>query len=161
MADRGNMRADVVVATDLNGNIASYRRDRLPDLCPRCHHNQQPVPQSWNFIPEVEELHGVFRCTNSRCERIFIAEYEQDRGSGNYFLRHLSPNQVEPPFIPKEVAKVSPMYVEIVRDAFLFAAQERDSDFLPYGSEHGAADGRYLANGDLASRAINKGLDIA
>jgi hypothetical protein len=114
MSDRNGMRADVVAATDLNDKPFNCRRDRLPDLCPRCHHNQQPVPLSWNLIPQVNELHGVFRCTNSRCERVFIAEYELDRGSGNHFLRHLSPNEVEPPHVPTEVAKVSPMYVEIV-----------------------------------------------
>ena len=39
--------------------------------------------------------------------------------------------------------------------------QERDADLRSHGGEHGAADRRYLANGDLASGAINKGLDIA
>jgi hypothetical protein len=114
MIDRNDMRAPVVTAVDLNANLSQCRRDRLPDLCPRCHYNQQPKPLSWTAIPEAGELHGVFQCTNTRCERVFIAEYEENRASGTYFLRHLSPNEVQPPHTPMEVAKVSPMYVEIV-----------------------------------------------
>jgi len=43
----------------------------------------------------------------------------------------------------------------------LIAAWDRDADLLAYGRQYRTADGGYLANGDLASRAINKGLDIA
>jgi hypothetical protein len=67
-----------VTAIDLNGMPARHRRDRLSELCPRCHHNQQPKVLEWQWIPEVRELHGVFRCTNALCERVFIAEYEQN-----------------------------------------------------------------------------------
>lgn len=35
------------------------------------------------------------------------------------------------------------------------------ADFLAHGRQYGTSDGWYLANGDLAPCAINKGLDVA
>ena len=43
---------------------------------------------------------------------------------------------------------------------FFVATKKRNMDLFAHGRQYGTADGRYLADGDLASCAIDKGFDI-
>ena len=57
---------------------------------------------------------------------MFIATYDRPRDVGNLYLRSVAPKHPKPPEIPKEVAEISPQFVEVMNQS----AAAEDYDLL-------------------------------
>ncbi|VVN47561.1 hypothetical protein [Pseudomonas fluorescens] len=103
-------------------NQRYYDVNQYPDRCPHCRHaiKAEVVLSAINSAEDIIDI--VFSCPRYECLRISIAVYVRNTTSlvetlMGYRLRYLHPmNPIDPIFSP-HVAKVSPQYVEIFKQA--------------------------------------------
>ena len=111
----------------IEGGIIVY--EGTPDVCPVCRHAVEPrrldgvVPASRN---KREMLQIAYQCVRTSCRQMFIATYDRPRDVGNLYLRSVAPKHPKPPEIPKEVAEISPQFVEVMNQS----AAAEDYDLL-------------------------------
>jgi hypothetical protein len=83
-------------------------------------------------LSERDFCQSVFRCTNTKCQELFIGTYTNNGrvGSGRreYELRTVAPFAHEPVAFPETVSGLSPTFVEIYNQAM--AAESRSLDQL-------------------------------
>lgn len=112
------MHKDITAST-LEGQGVNIRLSTVPDTCPRCHRNIQP-----NFVVAAA-LQGrrlsqaVFRCTNRKCQEIFIATYDNNESghpqiSQNFMLAPITAPKIS---LPETVTAISPSFVDIYTQA--------------------------------------------
>src|SRR4030042_3932175 len=113
--------------TNVDGVPLIY--DRIPDVCPICHHALQPkhVTESLAGLPIHfgTFLEIVFRCPRHECSRLFIGRYRFRslpetimRGPKPTFeFQHALPFTLKPPDLPVEIKQLSPNFVEIFGQA--------------------------------------------
>lgn len=75
--------------TDENNSSGNTTLDKLPDICPQCHHKIDPQKMTgfYNSKQQYSDnaLEVIFRCPNLDCHEIFIGYYVK-RGDQNHFL---------------------------------------------------------------------------
>jgi len=112
-----------------------YIRDRIPEECPICHFSVLPKELDWalatsNSDPE-EMLEVIFQCPRHECQHLFIARYWLDDLSVGtvphrfHLLEAVPATPIQPSF-PSEIAKVSPMFVEVYAQALAAEAYKLD-----------------------------------
>jgi hypothetical protein len=99
------------------------------------------APQGSGFIrfegesSDCEVLQLTFRCPRHKCGALFLAEFEGVRdayGSTHYRATRLLPLNPKKPSVPAEVAKISPTFLAIYKQA-LSANQHGLSDLFGMG----------------------------
>ena len=100
-----------VAATDENQLQESRHLDRLPDECPICHVKVSASPRLW-IARNAEETQGCFRCTNARCQSLFIAVYYSGPQSVGRLTR-CEPERHVTAAVASELTEVSPSFGEI------------------------------------------------
>lgn len=105
-----------------------YSREPPPNECPICHFSVEPDELCWSFAAEDGDsqalLESVFRCPRRECGHLFIARYWRDDEPRpewspglsviyEFRLREAVPVTPVGPYVPDEVAAISPSFVEI------------------------------------------------
>ncbi len=98
--------------------------DRIPDVCPICHHALQPIhildSLAGRTIGIGIFLEMVFQCPRNECFRLFIARYKcrsmperitRDR-KPTFEFQHVLPFTLKGPDLPQEIKELSPNFVE-------------------------------------------------
>ncbi|NBD21452.1 DUF4145 domain-containing protein [Aquabacterium fontiphilum] len=104
----------------------------VPDLCPRCHHRIHPKVVTASSISDRSVSQAIFKCTNQKCQELFIATYvfnaKVGSGGRQYELRAVAPFSAQPADFPETVQCLSPTFVEIYNQ--VIAAESRSLDQL-------------------------------
>jgi len=84
---------------DENNNGMNGNLDKLPDVCPQCHHKVDPqkVTGFYNSKKQHsdEALEVIYRCPNLSCHEVFIGYYSKATGSNTFYLRRTEPKKAE------------------------------------------------------------------
>jgi hypothetical protein len=94
-----------------------------PDICPLCICHIKPKKYIANFTNlffSKERLQIIFRCTNKKCDRFFVATYIKDRDRGyssRFCLEDLSPKNFPKTEFSKIIKELSPNFVEVYNQA--------------------------------------------
>lgn len=115
-----NISATVAAGTQRQAIINAY-----PDTCPVCHVHVQPTSLGFIYQNAKNEVQGLFRCTNTKCDQAFIATYTIPSGSVHN-LAKTEPFRFTPHTFPKEISDVSPLFVEIYNQAMAAQAASLD-----------------------------------
>jgi hypothetical protein len=119
----------------IGGSGNRYEVNVVPDECPVCHHRIEPIPVAERVVDRGRGNHVMLNvlcmCPRRACERGFLAFYMRDmdntgKAAGSYKLRSLSPNTPSAPDVSEEVKKISPAYVEILKQAAAAESYELD-----------------------------------
>ena len=93
-----------------------------PDQCPRCHHKMLPkqflqAVRSEHPHADIEEL---CQCTNVQCGGTFIAVFKLELAGHipEYRFWFCLPQEPLPPEVPDEVSALSPIFLDVYRQAF-------------------------------------------
>ncbi len=83
--------------TDQDNKQGAGQLDRLPSVCPQCHHKIEPH-KSVGFSDTKKAstdsaLEVIFRCPNPECSEVFIGYYAKTPGSNQFFLRTTEPSK--------------------------------------------------------------------
>ena len=112
--------------TDIAGNEHECRVNKYPQSCPICHHSIAP-----EFVAGIcrsdknDKPQAAFRCTQPNCGRLFIANYH-DVSPGLNHLGRVEPVYARDVEFPEPVKEVSPMFVEIYKQAMIAESQNLD-----------------------------------
>ena len=99
---------------DMDGMPLHTAIQKLPDICPICHRAVQARQLGWYWLRERFLLQGVFQCVSRDCQHVFIGDYRSPNNtSSDWRLVGLAPSSPAPVAVPREVAAVSPTFVEI------------------------------------------------
>jgi hypothetical protein len=106
-------------------NRRNYTVDADPEVCPLCHYAIAAQQLGWAVTERQTSLmlELVCRCPRSDCGRHFIARYEAKRprhpspDPGHFVMIEAVPRLPEPPFVPEEIGRISPLFVEIMSEA--------------------------------------------
>jgi hypothetical protein len=106
--------------------------DRIPDVCPICHHALQPIHVTDSLAGSAWPIHigtfleMVFKCPRHECSRLFIGRYRCTRMPANFTIsgpkpgfefQYVLPFTLKPPELTQEIKKLSPTFVEIYGQA--------------------------------------------
>lgn len=127
----GTLRMEISAVNAL-GQTVGLCLLSLPDECPRCHRNVQ-AQLIYSYVAlEIQRCQVVFRCTNQRCQELFLAGYVvQQTTTGPYQnaeLQSVTPLAPRQHDFPESIAALSPSFVEIYNQAL--AAEEHEMDQL-------------------------------
>jgi hypothetical protein len=99
-----------------------YDLSQYPDECSHCHHAIKAEVISTTLVAAYNVIDMVFACPRYSCKRVSIAVFKREtinaleKGKG-FQLRSLHPSNPVDPKFSEHVAKVSPQYVEIFKQA--------------------------------------------
>lgn len=99
-----------------------YDLSQFPDECSYCHHAIKAEVISTTLMAAHNVIDMVFACPRYACKRVSIAVFKREtinaieKGKG-FQLRFLHPSNPVDPEFSEHVAKVSPQYVEIFKQA--------------------------------------------
>lgn len=100
----------------------------LPTQCPICHRHVIPTYSGGRGNTNEGTIGLLLQCTNRECDEPFIAVYRFQSYSRSYELAKLAPRVTAPPNVPDSVAKVSPTFVLVYKQAL--AAEGHSLDQL-------------------------------
>ncbi len=92
----------------------------VPDVCPLCHRSIQSMHIISEDLEERKLCQTVFRCTNQKCQEIFISTYKQVGISGNnkkfdfVGLAPISPQEAE---FSETIKEMSTSFLDIYNQA--------------------------------------------
>jgi len=87
-----------------------------PDTCPMCHHGIDPKFLTAIWSMEAHRLEAAFRCPRKDCQQMFVATYKDENHSDTgWKLVALAPYTTVYPKYPDPITKVSPRFVEIMK----------------------------------------------
>jgi len=81
---------------DENNNGMNGNLDKLPDVCPQCHHKVDPQKGTGFYNSKKqhsnEALEVIYRCPSLDCHEVFIGYYSK-AGGANFYLRKTEPKK--------------------------------------------------------------------
>lgn len=96
---------------DENNNSGSGSLDKLPDICPQCHHKIDPQKTSgfYNSTKQYADnaLEVIFRCPNLECHEVFIGYYSKAHDRNHFSLRRTDPTKYEERAFSQTIAGIS------------------------------------------------------
>ena len=99
--------------------LSSFKK--LPDECPACHHRISPMQFFSHGARGGSKSHKRMQlallCPNRTCQKLFIASYAFDEPSKSYVLQSTDPQSPQEPKQPEMVAKLSPTFVDVYKQA--------------------------------------------
>lgn len=107
-------------AQKLDGNNSNISLQAIPDMCPRCHRNIHPKNIVNQLLAPGNLVQAIFRCTNQKCEELFIATYNAQGQGGGRLLCNLigvAPKNAKKSEFSKTILDISPSFVEIYDQA--------------------------------------------
>jgi hypothetical protein len=108
----------VTQAKNIEGNTKGFQLDRLPDRCPICHHNVEPVQAgSAHFKSSPTRIEIPFRCPRRECQRLFVATFGENTYNSILDLHGSAPFTPISPEHPTKITELSVSFVEIYRQA--------------------------------------------
>ena len=110
-------------------NSSAWQVDKIPDLCPYCHH--KIIPKAYlGLLAPADVLNIFFICPNEECGQAFLAFYDFWSNSGHYLKLSIG-NLLSKDF-SKEINSISQKFIEIYNQAF-FAEQNNLSEITGVG----------------------------
>lgn len=105
-----------ITATEFSGGQSAYNYNSKPDKCPFCH--KSITARTYQAFKKDSVLEIVFGCPDSKCGRIFLAQYEKNRVNDSifYYVSSSIGNFKEKIFAD-DIVKLSPNFVEIYNQA--------------------------------------------
>lgn len=102
--------------------------DHKPDVCPRCHHNLDPIilvaTLSGTYEKRGTLLEISYKCTHRQCQGMFIGQYQKETAhsgtgsmQGAFIFQKAVPINFISPEIDSEVEEISPSFKEIYNQA--------------------------------------------
>lgn len=105
-----------VTAANLDGAGINVRLDQTPDTCPRCHRSVHPKFLLAQLLGERPLCQAAFRCTNHKCQEIFLGTYQfrgESAGRRQFSLKSVSPLSVKSTTFPQVIQDISPVFSDI------------------------------------------------
>jgi hypothetical protein len=93
--------------------------ERLPDVCPICHHAMTPIDAGYGYMIGTTQLEHTFRCPSDKCQRTFVARYERTKmaGQGHFELHECLPAELVDFKCSEIIKAISADYCEIYNQA--------------------------------------------
>jgi hypothetical protein len=118
------------MAQDINGRQLALEYSENPDICPLCLRHIIPKQLIANYTQISfgdDRLQIIFRCTNAKCDRFFIATYFKEVGHGAlFFLNSLTPKTNPKAEFSEVIKELSPTFIEIYNQAIAAESEELD-----------------------------------
>lgn len=114
-----------VTASDANGNHRALSLDGYPDACPVCHAHVKPIVIAFTYLSGKDMAQGIFRCTNTRCDEVFVTTYGGAR-NGMRTMQRSEPFRFVQYSFSKEITAASPAFCQIYNQAIAAEAASLD-----------------------------------
>lgn len=113
-----NMSKDALVLTPRAGQQQRPNFE-IPSECPVCHAHVAPVFIHAYALALGEPAEVAWRCTNDKCDRIFIASYRwtPDGNSHYYAVEGVAPFMPQGREFSDEIIRISPDFVALFNEA--------------------------------------------
>jgi len=103
-----------VGALDSNRVQHNVSIDKRPDVCPLCHHAIELLDQFSGFYNKADlTVQLIHRCPRLSCQSAFIANYFQNRQSGQFYLTNSTPTNHAPRHFSETIKNTSKEFCEI------------------------------------------------
>jgi len=117
----------------INLNAQSHQGHLLPaqleppDTCPMCHHGVNPQFLTAIWSMERQWLKAAFRCPRNGCQEMFVGTYRDENNTSiDWKLVALAPYTTVYPKYPEPITKISPRFVEIMKQVTVADAKDLD-----------------------------------
>ena len=109
-------------AQNLQNRDKAIKLTSVPDVCPLCHRSVHPKQIISQDLEERKLCQTVFRCTNQKCQEIFISTYKYtgraDGGHQLYDFVRLAPVSPRAAEFSETIKEISTSFVDIYNQAF-------------------------------------------
>ncbi|SRR6266568_1505387 len=86
----------------------------VPDACPICHRHGEMLPGGADVVDAGKSVQTIWRCSYAACRQFFFCYYGAKPSPELLSVRPVKPNVAA---FPEAVAQLSPMFIQVFREA--------------------------------------------